>query len=207
MIRFIGDIHGQYLAYVSIVDDCKYPTVQIGDFGLGFAGRDVVDDFATDYLKNNSQHRFIRGNHDNPKVCKQTIGYIEDGTVENDIMYVGGAWSIDYALRTEGVSWWADEELSSVELHKILDIYQTARPRIMVTHDAPYSITKQYFVDANRTMHKELIKTRTNQFFDIALEIHKPEIWIFGHWHLPLDVMHKDTRFICLPELGYIDIE
>jgi hypothetical protein len=58
------------------------------------------------------------GNHDNPYMCKQDmVGYISDGTVEGDVMYIGGAWSIDNPVappgwyrRTAGFDWWFDEE-------------------------------------------------------------------------------------------------
>jgi hypothetical protein len=36
---------------------------------------------------------------------------------------------------------------------------------------------------------------------------HKPKLWIFGHWHVPFDEVIAGTRFICLPELAYIDID
>jgi hypothetical protein len=38
------------------------------------------------------------------------------------------------------------------------------------------------------------------------LEAHRPSLVIFGHWHMARDRIIDRTRFICLPELGWIDI-
>ena len=74
--------------------------------GLGFSGVYLPHDEVMN-------HKFIRGNHDDPQACREHPYWIKDGLIENDIMYIGGAWSIDREYRTEGVSWWRDEELSS----------------------------------------------------------------------------------------------
>ena len=36
-MRIIGDIHGDLNAYKAILEDCTTESVQIGDFGIGFA--------------------------------------------------------------------------------------------------------------------------------------------------------------------------
>ena len=46
-------------------------------------------------------HRFIRGNHDNPDACRREGQWIKDGTVEDDVMFVGGALSVDRRWRTD----------------------------------------------------------------------------------------------------------
>jgi hypothetical protein len=37
--------------------------------------------------------------------------------------------------------------------------------------------------------------------------IHKPDLWIFGHWHCDADEVIDGTRFICLNELSYVDVD
>ena len=106
LTRLIGDIHGEWELYHQTATDainfggCER-TIQVGDFGVGFSGpywHDRADEFHWD-----GTHRFIRGNHDDPARCRKMAGWIQDGLIEDDVMFIGGAWSIDHAHRTEGV--------------------------------------------------------------------------------------------------------
>jgi len=211
-MRFIGDVHGKWYEYLNILQNPKDPcsdSIQVGDFGLGFGQREKYVEYVTSEMtKENHRHQFIRGNHDSPEACKNHPNWIPDGRVENDVMYLGGAWSIDQHRRTEGVSWWRDEECSLEFLDIYLGTYDLVRPKIMVTHDGPRSITKNVFLDRNLGMfgNKEY-PTRTGQVLQAMLEIHQPELWIFGHWHHDIDEVIDGTRFICLGELSYIDID
>lgn len=209
-IRFIGDVHGKYARYKSIIKTCNN-SIQVGDMGVGFKRMHVRED-GNPYFPNPphrlmkaGNHRFIRGNHDNPEVCKRHSQYISDGTYEheNGIMYVGGAASIDANFRVEGYSWWPDEELSVVEFNKIITDYCDIKPNIMITHECPNSILSTIF--QGKQIFKE--SARTRQAFDTMFQYHRPKLWIFGHWHTSACMNILGTLFICLNELEYIDIE
>ena len=49
--------------------------------------------------------------------------------------------------------------------------------------------------------------SRTRQAFDAMMSIHRPKLWIFGHWHRSRNEMIDGTRFICLAELEHKDID
>ena len=69
LTRLIGDIHGlvnEYTAYA--IDKFDGPTIQIGDFGIGFGQGEYWLEYVSEFHKRGG-HRFIRGNHD-PKVAK-----------------------------------------------------------------------------------------------------------------------------------------
>jgi hypothetical protein len=38
-------------------------------------------------------------------------------------------------------------------------------------------------------------------------ETHQPELWIFGHRHVPFDQVANGTRFVCLAELEARDFD
>jgi len=202
--RLIGDIHGDIRGYKEIIKDAK-SSIQVGDFGIGFGSDLWHDNINRAHATGN--HRFIRGNHDNPGKCKSMTGYIKDGTLENDVMFIGGAWSIDRGYRTENVDWWADEELSISELNTLVDVYCTMKPRIMITHDCPEEVSKTMFVNAGLAMHKPAVRTRTGQAFQAMIENHKPDAWYFGHWHHTLSTYYGRTQFCCLGINDYVDVD
>jgi predicted phosphodiesterase len=193
MVRVIGDIHGKLDSYFSRIEAVEH-SIQIGDFGMGFFEEGELPEMPPG-------HRFIRGNHDSPELCKQHPNWIPDGTVENDVMFIGGAWSIDWKWRTPGVSWWEDEECSDEQFEQMIKTYEAVKPRVMITHDAPMSAILKFF---NPYSYYE---ARTQTYFDQMLQIHQPQVWIFGHWHKDVMGVHMNTAFICLNELSYVDIE
>lgn len=209
MTIFIGDTHGLYDRYGKIIDRCKN-SVQVGDMGVGFFTKSGVPCPNPPYDKMiKGGHRWIRGNHDNPNVCKTHTQWIRDGHTEitpkgTKIMYIGGAWSIDQTFRTEPFDWWYNEELSHGELLGLLDKYQQFCPDVMVTHDCPEAVAYELFL---ARCQSPVYKTRTGQALQgMFNHIIKPKIWIFGHWHSSRDIDIHGTRFICLNELETIDL-
>lgn len=207
-IRFIGDLHGRYQSYLKIIEDADVkgiPTVQIGDFGVGF-GPTPYETVGLDPVK----HQFIRGNHDYPNLCLEMPGFISDGSYSHDnrILYVGGASSIDRMYRTEGVNWWADEQLTIAELEDILELAWNYLPEVVISHECPEFISdvicqvlrKPKYNDDNRT------RMMLQQLYHLDVAS-KPKLHIFGHWHHDCDFRINGTRFICLNELSYIDID
>jgi predicted phosphodiesterase len=190
-IRFIGDVHGKFGEYLYITDQCDR-SIQVGDFGVGFA---PVPDISF-------KHRFIRGNHDNPAEVSK-YNWIPDGFSEGPMFFVGGGESIDQHRRTEGVDWWADEQLSQGRLYDILDRYEAKKPSILVCHECPSVVTERLFNGHIR----DIKPSRTSQALGVFLESHAPDMVIFGHFHVARDQVINGVRFICLPELGYMDLD
>jgi len=112
----IGDVHGKTDQYQKMLRQkfVGQRTIQIGDMGIGFAGTPGLHkDIMT-----SGDHRWFRGNHDDPAKCRVSIGYLGDyGYLpEDELFWLAGAYSIDYMYRIPGRSWWGDEELSWPEL-------------------------------------------------------------------------------------------
>jgi hypothetical protein len=193
-IRFIGDVHGKFSQYLDIIlPDQIQNSVQVGDMGVGFHNvtHNTMSTHPHIHMKNGN-HRFIRGNHDNPAFCRDPEHskgmWIPDGKIENNIMYVGGATSIDKAWRTESVDWWPDEQLSYNDLNVMIDTYMIAKPEIMITHECPDFIADVMLAKYNRRKFEETSATR--QALQAMFQMHKPKLWIFGHWH-----MNEDFEF------------
>jgi hypothetical protein len=55
--------------------------------------------------------------------------------------------------------------------------------------------------------HLRGFQSQTRQAFQSMFKLRQPGLWIFGHWHASFDRVLDGTRFICLAELEYRDIE
>lgn len=191
-MRIIGDVHGRVSEYQALADAAG-KSIQIGDMGLGFRGV---------HLEPNHRHKFFRGNHDSPQACRAHPNYMGDWGYDEtlNLFWFAGADSIDRHLRREGVSWWRDEELSLDEWQRALDLYEQVRPSLVLSHDGP-----QLFIEAGFGIRD---RSRTRQALQAAYELHQPEAWLFGHHHVRREFMSSEgTLFVCLPELGWVDIE
>lgn len=210
--RFIGDVHGKYGPYKKIIAQ-RAGTIQVGDMGVGFRriGGYRDGEWAQNpphYAMLAGNHRFIRGNHDNPERCRAHSQFIPDGTVDKGVMFVGGGVSVDRAMRIEGYSWWKDEELSQKEADQMMTVFEYEKPRVMVTHDCPESVALELARLSMRVNKLDPQHSSINrQLFEAMWQKSPPQLWIFGHWHYSFDQVVNGTRFICLAELEYRDLD
>ena len=192
-MRIIGDVHGRIHEYLALNTESD-ESIQIGDVGFGFK--------AVSLPTMPPGHRFFRGNHDGPVLCHARPSSLGDWGYDeaNGLFWFSGADSIDKHLRREGVSWWRDEELSVAEFERALELYEQVKPRVVLSHDGP-----QDFIRAAFGIHK---KSRTRQALQAAYDLHQPDLWIYGHHHVRREFQSPEgTLFMCLPELGFIDLD
>jgi len=201
-IRIVGDIHNKYECYFNIIKDCEY-SIQIGDMGF---------DYRSLYEVHSLKHVFFGGNHDNYDKYDEADHSMGDyGHIfDKSIFFVRGAWSIDGKSRQQRMKndftcpkiWWEQEELSLEVLDKAVEEYAKVKPRIMLTHEAPFSIlpfmnlrlsfAQSFGYDTNH------IPTKTNLALERMLQIHKPEIWCHGHFHTDFNRVIDGIHFMCL---------
>jgi hypothetical protein len=225
-LRVIGDVHGKYNAYVPLAQGAEY-SLCVGDVGFNYNYLDCL---------NAEKHRAIGGNHDNYTAvectyckgkkcekcemrgywfCLMSKHFLGDyGLWEvpgfGPIFYVRGAWSIDQQWRTINVSWWKDEELTREQFARAAAKYQEVKPEFVVTHTVPASIIPKFF---KKNMFGDTVRgSFTEAGLDTLYQVHQPKKWIFGHWHLDWTgkITHesgKETEFICLNELKYVDFQ
>lgn len=193
-VTLIGDLHGKYRRYHEILrEKDRYPhTIQLGDFGFDYDTLKNVD------AKN---HVFIGGNHDNYDKVNETPHYLGDFgyTVDFhglDFFFFRGAYSIDKAYRTAGVSWWSDEQVKIERFFEARELYRSIKPDVMLTHDCPASI-----VPLLLPPHATIYENQTSYYLEELFNIHQPKLWRFGHYHKSWQSTINGTHFKCLNEL------
>lgn len=213
-LRLIGDVHQKIKDYIKLLD-APY-SIQLGDMGFDYSLLNQVDA---------SKHKFLAGNHDNYSISEYVddkpsiliseneryafsempahylgnYGLFRVPETDQDIFFVRGAYSIDWRYRTIGIDLFEYEELSNYEMSLALDLYLKTKPRFVISHDAP--------LDATKNICSFLIKNRTAYLLQEMFENHQPELWVFGHHHVSISKIIGNTQFICLPELGVLDLE
>lgn len=193
--RIIGDVHGKYKQYHRLLRKAKF-TLQVGDFGFDYTTLKGVDA---------RRHKILGGNHDNYNDIGNWPHFLGDygvHTVEGfgDIFFVRGGFSIDRHFRVEGIDWWKAEELDMGECYSALLEYERIKPNFVVTHECPSTIVPHV------TASSQIMPSRTKQLLERMFAIHQPKMWVFGHYHRSWSKTIDGTKFVCLNELGCLDL-
>lgn len=167
---FIGDVHANLNPCMKVSkSNPDAIIVQIGDLGVGFISIDVFRRLPDNF-------KFFPGNHDCRELCHTLPHCLGDyGEVDSKFFFVSGADSIDRAHRIEGVSWWADEQLTYHQAEDCLQQWEVSKCDILVTHDCPQSFAEGYKLIYDKTLTRNLLQS--------MIELRKPRMLIHGHHH------------------------
>ena len=150
---------------------------------------------------------WIDGNHENFDIiktfdkpthqCSPHITYISRGTSMlvkigekyRNLLFMGGADSVDKIFRTEHISWWADETITEDDIKGIKGYYHYvfshACPLGVFTNNKAFLCTANN-INENNAIHEServLEKLRKNIEYDN---------WFFGHYHVDTHVFPVD---------------
>jgi hypothetical protein len=221
-LRIVGDVHAQvtpddlvrrdarcYLDLIADVDS----SIQLGDMG-------DAESYAQLQLHvDPASHRFFPGNHDHynclPRHCLGNFGAFNQGGIHG--FFLRGAASSDkdqlISLGRElgRTLWFEEEELDEEQMHRAEREYLECRPEIVLSHDAPEFIARLVHVHAMRFSYTHpdacCKSSRTRHFLNRLWVWHAPRTWLFGHHHHDWQYQAGVTRFICVGELSYVDID
>lgn len=185
----LGDVHGNILRCQDVA--LKNPNasiIQLGDLGVGFIPREIIERLPDNFS-------FFPGNHDNRKLaitmrnCLGHYGHFLNrrGCGIGDIFFVSGADSKDKAVRTEGINWWPDEELTYSQGQNCIDDWAGSEAEVIISHDCPQVIAENYFLIYDRS--------RTRQILNTMIETRKPKLVVFGHHHRAFHVVHNGIEY------------
>jgi len=192
-IAFVGDVHGNVFHIASLKgylesNDVEL-VIQVGDMGILWNNDDPSECPVTQAVESlGIPWWFIDGNHDNhPNLRKvgpqitDNIRYLPRGTIEEvdgiRMGFLGGAYSIDKDIRTEGVDWWPEEQPTREEAEPLMD----QGLDVLVTHEIPESFKPTKFMDVGK-VHEEASKP-TRELIEEVMLSNSPNHMFCGHWH------------------------
>ena len=205
MLYITGDTHGNFdrilkWSETTNLNKDKDFLFILGDFGY------IWDNKRTSFEKDNLDFisclpfttLFIDGNHENHERLNSmrvvnfsggkahkvydSIYHLMRGQVYEiagkRIFTFGGASSIDKHLRTEGISWWKEEEFNYREANTAYDNLNKINWEVdyVLTHSAPFSIRDKLF-ESNKP-------SSTERMLEAMLRNIKFKRWYFGHYHI-----------------------
>jgi Calcineurin-like phosphoesterase len=207
-VMLAGDWHGNadWAAHVvkmtgRLLDGEPQPLIlQLGDFGVwpGAAGAAYLDAVRAACRESGVLVRFIDGNHEDFTQLdglraneaehfggSAPLAWIPRGTRwqwhDREWLALGGAVSLDRAIRREGESWWQEEEITQAQAAQVI----AAGPAdVMISHDCPSGVVHSFpppprFWDARdlarSDAHRELLQRVVSQV--------QPRHLMHGHLH------------------------
>lgn len=188
-IKVIGDTHGKIDQLISLITP-KQITIINGDIGF----KQEYDKLLS-YLKEVKLNDVYinMGNHDFYPYKKYSLGnyfYFQ----QHKLLTIRGAYSIDKSQRTIGLDYFQEEELNFKESNNLLAKIKKVKPSVIVSHDCPEIMYQTVCHNCN-------ILGTTPKLLQEVLNVHQPDLWIFGHHHKSLNKQIGKTKFICLNEL------
>ena len=181
----IGDVHSRW-QYLNEIIDREHPEVifQLGDFGVWKGGLKSLQGI----IPQDTKIYFCPGNHENwDFLDRYDLGHIHEimpnvfycafGSMltyrKKNILFCGGADSIDKNLRVRGIDWWPSEIITQ----KDMDALPNANTKvdIIMSHTAP-----DYF-DLNMPVID--YRDPSTRALGYVYAMFKPKKWYFSHFH------------------------
>lgn len=193
--------------------------LQAGDFGIWPNGYGYLDAVNEALSEEDIELWFAEGNHEDfsqlplskPNTSKIQMDQCAAG--ESSKIYwlprghrwewhgrtwlaLGGAASVDKAMREEGISWWPEEEITNRQADRVI---ADGPADVMLTHDCPAGPVFSYPPpppqwDVRDLARSEIHRERLRHVVDAV----KPGHLIHGHMHIPVQRLY---------DFGYGDVQ
>jgi Icc-related predicted phosphoesterase len=208
-VLLVGDLHGNTDVAINAIEYAAdlgvFGVIQLGDFGYWpRVNRDFMGTVERTAKRCNVVVAFLDGNHEDHESLasfenSDHVAHLKRGESFPLHGYkwlaIGGAASIDYQHRTEGISWFREETLSREDIARAMD---HTNVQVVVAHNAPHGVPKlEAFKE--KTAHlwspEGLAYSEGDQKLYGALRDHLlPYYWYHGHFHYPYVDYLDNTR-------------
>ncbi len=222
-IMVCGDVHGNFGILNKFLNKEK-PDILLacGDFGYwpNFYNKTYIDNVGQRRtwhaeIKNpNTRIYWCDGNHEDFDTLEKretdelwpNVWYMPRGKVMQlpdgrNVMFFGGAYSVDKKYRTAGYDWFPQEMITLKDLQNLPDM----KIDIFVTHTAPKCFNVKYQIIGDK------INDPCRDALQVLFDRYRPTQWFFGHLHRFQRGTYKDCQWTVLAhneadERWYVDI-
>jgi hypothetical protein len=180
----------------------KKVILQLGDFGIwhGKAGKAYLDDLEYQLLRADAWLFFLDGNHENHRLLARAADGGKAGEAvpftsriwhlprgyrwkwhDRTWLALGGAASVDRAFRTEGHSWFREEEIT------LLQAAMAVLPgpaEVMLTHECPRKVTQTLPLGEPPAGWDLEVSRSHQELLDRVVCHAEPSHLFHGHMHL-----------------------
>ena len=212
-----GDIHGDVARLILFIQRMKLKSGDkicvLGDAGILWRNDKKDTDYIIKYwdeYSNGVELYFIDGNHENFNllnslpvdennmgIVSDKIHYLRRGCVYEingkRILSCGGADSVDWYRRTEGLSWWKEETISQADIDRV----PAGHYDYVFTHCCPRSIfenNKVYLITL-ANIDQDVVNHCSEDMLEKLMNKITFDHFYFGHYHI--DRVLND-KFRCL---------
>jgi Icc-related predicted phosphoesterase len=208
-ILITGDIHNNFSQLNELINRRNADLIICcGDFGY-WPNVKWSDPFSNIKLQKTKKLLWCDGNHENhwalrdrttdelaPNIIympRGSIYQLEDG---RNIMFMGGAHSIDQEMRQVGINWFPEETIAQKDLYNLPDI----KVDIFITHTCPMELLPDLLPwDERKTPEP------SNYALTTLWKEYMPSLWFFGHWHRYTTGRLNQTKWYALSAPGFGD--
>ena len=199
-IMVCGDVHANWSELNTVINK-KQPDIilQCGDFGFWIKEKqyDIRQIKAHD-----TKIFWCDGNHEDFESLKNrssnqvhtNVFYMPRGHTMKlpdgrNVLFFGGADSYDKDSRTLGFDWFPDELPSNADFDRLSLINE--KIDIVISHTCP----NEFDVISPSV---EKLNDPTRRVLSHILQVFKPSLWYFGHWHFFKCGMWENCHWTCL---------
>jgi Icc-related predicted phosphoesterase len=205
----VGDVHNEFGVLNALITRKKPDRlIACGDFGY-WPNVNSTKKLSEIKLQSTKEIRWCDGNHEDHWALRdRTTDELESGiiymprgsvyTLEDgrNVMFMGGADSIDKYMRKVGYNWFPEEIITQSDLNDLPDV----EIDIMITHTCPSELVSQLLLQ-----YPEKGYEPSNYALSVLWNHYKPSLWFFGHWHQYKSMKVDGTQFYCLSAPGFGD--
>lgn len=222
VVHVAGDWHGHtswaIRALRALADDGCQVLLHVGDFGF-FPNLPFGPTFLAAVEREAARHGITvlvtAGNHDNHEAIDRLVAAAGPGPAQlsahvwvlprghrfalggRSFVSLGGAASIDFEARTEGIDWWREEVVTEAD---VAAATAGGRADVLITHEAPLEAINEIILSRagmGKLRHPKHISDYSNAsavLVQEAREVIDPTLHFHGHWHIPGSQRFEGSR-------------
>ena len=134
------------------------------------------------------------------------VYYMKRGSVlqlpdKRNILFMGGADSVDKRRRTLGQDWFPEELITQSNVHNLPEVDID----IVISHTCPLEFHEELIKKgfwADKQVYLDRIKDPSAHALSYILYKYKPKLWYFAHFHISVFGWYRDTTWHCLDMVG-----